>query len=86
MQDSCAEEQSMVKKPGRQPWPCYQPVLAKMLLQLLNEGIGLDHLRDSFLRIKRPLSTEKVTKLSCLITWLSVGLLGNDVLYPVECG
>lgn len=29
-----------------------QPVLAEMLLQLLNEGIGLDHLQDSFLRIK----------------------------------
>lgn len=77
----------MVNKLGHQPWLMFQPVLAKMLLPLLNEGIGLDHLQNVFLRIKEPLSTEKVAKSPCLITWLSSGTADNGAFYPVVvCG
>lgn len=79
-QDSCsAEGQSVGGKPGLPPWLSHQPVSAARLLQLLNEGIGLDHLQDSFLKIKNLLSTEKVvTKLPRLTTWPScVGLPGS---------
>lgn len=75
--------QGTVRRPGHQPWLYYQPVLAEIRLQILNEGLGLDHLQGSFLRIKKTLSTEKVvTKFPHLISRLSSGTAGQQCPLP----